>query len=182
MGFRGRMLAGALGALLGFHWGVAKAADVDMAEIRRLALTPVEHILSGTHFVPLSDGDYWVNIRHCQKPVVVLFYANHDERSRRLATLARYLAQEFGNSIAFFSYPVNTGARAGHDYLARLKKKYGLTKVPATLFYDQESTGVALERTAYAVPSLIEYRSPNLLFWKTYHQMTRDYIRRHILH
>jgi hypothetical protein len=43
-------------------------------------------MLSGTQFVPLSDSDYWVNIKHSQKPIVVLFYGNHDEHSRRLAT------------------------------------------------------------------------------------------------
>lgn len=79
-------------------------------------------MLSGTQFVPLSDSDYWVNIKHSEKPIVVLFYGNHDEHSRRLATLARYLAQAFYDSVAFFSYPVNTSTHAGHDYLARLKK------------------------------------------------------------
>jgi hypothetical protein len=38
-----------------------------------------------------------------------------------------------------------------------------------------------LERTDYSVPALVEYRTPSLFFWKTYHQAIREYIQKNIL-
>jgi hypothetical protein len=169
-------LAGGLGLMMSLCLTV-QAADVNMTEVRRLAREPVETILSGAPIGRVSDATYWQTIQGSPKPVVVMFYANTDQRSRHLATLVRYLALEFSETVAFYGYPVAAGATA----LAALHK-YGVTRVPATLFYDNDHGKMELERTDYTVPAVIEYRTPNPLLWSTYHQATRKYIQDYILH
>jgi len=158
-----------------------QAVNVDMAEVRRLAREPVETIFSGAPIGRVSDSDYRQTVRGSPKPVVVVFYANQDEQSRHLATLMRYIALEFSGSIEFYGYPVTAGATVGPHALAALKKRYGITQVPATLFYDNDHGKMELEKTDYSVPSVIEYRTPRPLLWSTYHQRVRKYIRDHIL-
>lgn len=159
----------------------AQAVNVDMAEVRRLAREPVETIFTGAPIGRVSDADYWQTVRGSPKPVVVVFYANQEERSRHLATLIRYLALEFNGSVAFYGYPVTTGATVERGALATLRKRYKITQVPATLFYDNDHGKMELERTEYSVPAVIEYRTPRPLLWSTYHQRVRKYIQDHIL-
>jgi hypothetical protein len=175
-------LAGALELMMSLCLAVqAAAADVNMDDVRRLAREPVETILSGAPIGRVSDADYWKTVRGSPKPVVVVFYANQDQRSRHLATLARYLALEFSEDIVFYGYPVTAGATIEHNALAALQKRYGVKKVPATLFYDNDHGKMELERTDYSVPALLEYRTPSLLFWSTYHRTIREYIQKNIL-
>jgi hypothetical protein len=163
--------------------GAARAAvpAVDMAEVRRLAREPVEAIFAGVPIGPVSDTDYWKTVRGSAKPVVVIFYANHDERSRNLATLARYLALEFGEVVGFYGYRITAGSTPEPAALARVDKQYGVKKIPASLFYDNDHGKMELEKTDYSVPLMLEYRTPSMLFWKTYHQGIRDYIQKNIL-
>jgi hypothetical protein len=176
----------ALAAVLGLAVSLrpsARAAvpEVDMADVRRLAREPVETIFSGAPVGRVSDADYWKTVRGSPKPVVVVFYANQDERSRNLATLVRYLTLEFGEVVGFYGYRVTAGATVERDALAAVQKRYGIKKVPAFLFYDNDRGKMELERTDYSTPALLEYRTPSLLFWKTYHQAIREYIRKNIL-
>jgi hypothetical protein len=90
----------ALATAVGLALSLSRAAPaavpaVDMTEVRRLARDPVETIFAGVAIGRVSAPDYWKTVRGSKKPVVVIFYANQDERSRNLATLARYLALEF---------------------------------------------------------------------------------------
>ena len=169
-------LAGALGLMMSLCLTV-QAADVDMAEVRRLAREPVETIFAGAPIGRVSDATYWKTVQGSAKPVVVVFYANQDQQSRHLATLVRYLAIEFSGAIVFYGYPVTAGANA----LAALQKRYGVKKVPATLFYDNDRGKIELEKTDYSVPAVIEYRTPSPLFWNTYHQTIRKYVQENIL-
>ena len=171
-------LAGALGLMMSLCLTVQAA---DMAEVRRLAREPVETILSGAPIGRVSDATYWKTVQGSPKPVVVVFYANQDQQSRHLATLVRYLALEFSESVVFYGYPVTAGASVEHNALAAIRKRYGVRKVPATLFYDNDRGKMELERTDYSVPAMIEYRTPRPLFWNTYYQTTRKYIRENIL-
>ena len=159
-----------------------QAVSVDMAEVRRLAREPVETIFSGAPIDRVSDADYRKTVQGSPKPVVVVFYANQDERSRHLATLVRYLALEFNGSVAFYGYPVTEGATVDHNALATLKHRYKVKQVPATLFYDNDRGKIELEKTEYSVPAVIEYRTPRPLLWSIYHQRVRKYIEDHTLH
>ena len=173
-------LAGALGLMLSLCLTV-QAADVNMADVRRLAREPVETIFSGAPIGRLSDANYWKTVQGSPKPVVVVFYANQDQRSRYLATLVRYVALEFSEAVVFYAYPVTAGASVERNALAALKKRYKVKQVPATLFYDNDHGKMELEKTDYSVPSMIEYRTPSALLWSTYYQATRKYIRENIL-
>jgi hypothetical protein len=172
--------------VLGLTLGLAAAARatvpvVDMTEVRRLAREPVETILAGSPVTRISDKDYRTMVHDSPRPVVVIFYASQDEKSRNLATLARYLAVEFSQVITFYGYRVTAGASVERDALGALQKRYGVNRVPATLFYDNDRGKIELEKADYSVPTLAEYRTPSLLFFKTYHQAIRDYIQKSIL-
>ena len=73
------------------------------------------------------------------------------------------------------------GSRPEPTPLAAVDKQYGVKKVPASLFYDNDHGGMELEKTDYSVPLMLEYRTPSMLFWKTYHQAIREYIQKNIL-
>ena len=115
------------------------------------------------------------------RPVIVVFYAERDEKSRHLVTLARYLAQDFSNKIAFYGYRASDTAVVDKATSERLAKSYGVHQIPATLFYDNDRGKIELERTRYDVPTLVEYRTPSMLFFKTYYSGTHKYITEHIL-
>jgi len=152
-----------------------------MADIRRLAREPVETIFAGAPIGRLTDADYWKTVRGSPRPVVVVFYANQDERSRNLATLARSLAVEYAEVIGFYGYRVTAGTTVERAGLAEIDRRYGVKRLPATLFYDNDHGNMELERTDYSVPAMLEYRTPSMLFWRTYHQAIRDYIEKNIL-
>ena len=158
-----------------------RAAEVDMAEVRRLAQQPVETIFAGAAIGRVSDASYSKTVNGSSKPVVVVFYLNQDQQSRQLATLVRYLALEFSDVVAFYGYAASAGATIDQNALASLQKRYGLKKLPATLFYDNDRGKMELEKSDYSVPTVIEYRTPSTLFWNTYYQATRNYIKEHIL-
>jgi hypothetical protein len=173
-------------SVLAMVLGLASAAGandlrIDMTEVRRLAREPVETILTATPFGRVSDRDFPAMVFDSDRPVVVLFYASQDEKSRNLATLARYLALEFGHVIAFYGYQVSNGTKVERDALAAVQKKYGVKQIPATLFYDNDRGKIELEKDAYEVPTFTEYRTPSMLLWKTYHQAVREYIIKDIL-
>lgn len=172
--------AGALGLMMSLCLTV-QAADVNMADVRQLAREPVETIFSGAPIGRVSDTTYWKTVQGSPKPVVVVFYANQDQQSRHLATLVRYLALEFSESIVFYGYPVTAGTTTDSKALAAIRKRYGVKKLPATLFYDNDRGKMELEKTDYSVPSMIEYRTPRPLFWNTYYQAIRKYIKENIL-
>ena len=154
---------------------------VDMSEIRRLAREPVEQIFADAPIGRVSDADYWRTVRGSPTPIVVIFYASQDERSRNLATLARHLALEFHEAVAFVGYRASAGATVERATLAALQKQYGVRQVPATLFYDNDRGKIELEKADYSIPLMLEYRTPSLLFWRTYHQAVREYIQKNIL-
>jgi thiol-disulfide isomerase/thioredoxin len=173
-------VAGTPGLMMS-HSAAAQAPAVNMADVRQLAGEPVQTIFAGAPIGRITDADYWKIVRGSPKPVVVIFYANQGQPSRHLATLARYLAQEFSPTVVFYGYQVTEGTTVEHNTIAALQKRYGIKKVPATLFYDNDRGKIELEKTDYSVPAMVEYRTPSLLFWNTYYQTTRDYIRKNIL-
>ena len=159
----------------------ARAVEIDMNEVRRIAKEPVHQILHGTPFTEISDSDYLQKVDTSTRPVIVMFYADKDEKSRLLATLGRYLATDFSNKITFYAYRASNGAGVSKDKLQRLQKSYGVKQIPATLFYDNDTGKIELERTNYAVPTLAEYRTPSTFFFKVYYNTISDYINKNIL-
>ncbi len=157
------------------------AVTFDMTEVRRLAQQPVGAILRGTAFADITDADYREKVQGSPRPVIVIFYADRDEKSRNLATLARYLAQDFGDKIGFYGYRASDAASADKPTLDRLRQRYGVRQIPATLFYDNDRGTMELERTDYDVPTLTEYRTPSMLFFRTYYTTIHKYITDQIL-
>jgi hypothetical protein len=160
---------------------LAQAVAIDMAEVRRLAREPVPAILRGTTFAEISDADYRQKVEGSSRPVIVIFYADRDEKSRNLATLARYLAQDFAEKIAFYGYRVSDAAKVDRPVSERLEKSYGVKQIPATLFYDNDRGPMELERIQYDAPTLTEYRTPSMFFFRTYYSTIHKYITDQIL-
>jgi hypothetical protein len=148
----------ALTAVLGLATGLAASAraavpTVDMAEVRRLAREPVEIIFAGVPIGRVTDADYWTTVHGSPKPVVVIFYASQEKRSRNLASLARYLALEFHEVVGFYGYRIAAGAAPEPAALARVDQLHGVKRIPASLFYDNDRGAMELEKTDYSVPS-----------------------------
>ena len=159
----------------------SRATEVNMTEVRKLAEQPVKTILQGTPVIKISDVDYQDLVFKSTRPVVVLFYIDQDQDSRNLATLLRYLSIDFQKRITFCIYEVAEKRPISKDLSARLQKTYSLDKVPGTFFYDNDKGKIELERENYQVPSLKEYRTPKMLFWKTYYTTITKYIEENIL-
>jgi hypothetical protein len=157
------------------------AAEVNMAEVRRLAENPVKAILTEAPVVRVNDASYQSLVFKSPRPVVVIFYADQDQDSRNLATLMRYLSLDFQQKITFCIYEVAEKKPVPNDLLARLQKTYSLDKVPGTFFYDNDKGKIELEREYYETPSLKEYRTPKMLLWKTYYEAISKYINKNIL-
>ena len=68
-------------------------------------------------------------------------------------------------------YRVTAGSTPEPAVLAAVDKQYGVN----------DHGEMELEKTDYSVPLMLEYRTPSMLFWKTYHQAIREYIQKNIL-
>ena len=68
---RANTLAAALGLMTSLCLPL-KAAEVDMAEVRRLAQQPVETIFAGAPIGRISDATYSKTVNESKKPVVVV--------------------------------------------------------------------------------------------------------------
>jgi thiol-disulfide isomerase/thioredoxin len=181
MALRSMLARGLVACCLAGASSPGYSAEFDMTEVRRLAKEPVQAILKGTPFAEVTDADYQKKVKDDTHPVIVLFYADRDEKSRNLATLARYIAADFGDKISFVAYRASPGAQVDKATLQRLQKAYGVKQIPATFFYDNDKGKMELERTNYTVPTLAEYRTPSALFFKIYYNTLHDYIIKHIL-
>ena len=157
------------------------AAEVNMAEVRRLAENPVKTILLEAPVLKVNDATYQNLVFKSTRPVVVMFYVDQDQDSRNLATLMRYLSVDFQKKITFCVYEVAEKKPIPNDLSARLQKTYSLDKVPGTFFYDNDKGKIELEREHYETPSLREYRTPKMLIWKTYYETITKYINKNIL-
>lgn len=152
-----------------------------MSRVRTLAAQPVDRILDGAPVQPIDDQSYRRVLQGRIKPVLVMFYANHGQDSRNLATLVRFLAQKYQKAIDFYAYPVTSQSAAAKTEIDRLERLYGVDKVPGIFFYDNDKGKLELEREDYTIPRLKEYRTPSMFFWKTYYRSVSDYFEKNIL-
>ncbi len=170
--FAGRELLAA--ALLALACFVPPArAEVDMAEVRRLAGQPVERILdaTGVERVPLSA--YPGLLADTRYPLIAFFYANADGESQRVATLIRYLAPQYRDRIRFVAVRVAQRGKPAAAKLRDLTRRYGVKRVPGVLYYDNPGQRLALEVEEYIDADFKEFRSPRMLLWSTYYRVVQ---------
>ena len=148
-----------------------------MSDVRRLASLSVDEIIKGTPITKISDSDYLRKIQSSDKPALVIFYINREERSRNLATLIRYLALELCEQINFFAYKVSEEIPVNQEAISRLKKDFNLERTPGTLFFNSRS---GAKKGAYRLrkPIIIDYRTPSLFLWRRYYKVVAHYINR----
>jgi hypothetical protein len=157
------------------------AEDIDMSKVRALAGLPVTEILHDSPVRELSRENYWKIIRGSRIPVVMMFYSNVDPESQRLATLIRYVAIRYDGKISIYRLMVTAKGKPVKSVAADYEKSYSLDKTPGILFYDNDSGKMALESEQYIDPNFKEFRTPSLLFWRTYYNAVCSYIDKNIL-
>jgi len=168
-------------ALLGRVLQAHAAEDVDMATVRALAAEPVKDILRDSPVHELARASYWKTVHGAKTPVVVLFYSNLDGESQRLATLVRYVAAKYAGRFATYGVMVVDRGKPTKPIAADYEKVYSLEKTPGILFYDNDRGRQVLEGEEYIAASFKEFRTPSLLFWKTYYDAVCSYIDKNIL-
>jgi thiol-disulfide isomerase/thioredoxin len=151
----------------------ASAKDVDMAEVRELVKFSVDEILGNTSVLPITKDKYWDTIRTRQKPKVVFFYSNKDAPSRRVATLLRYVAMEYGDRISFRMVKVVEAGKPDPKLEKDLQARFSLDKTPGILFYDHVGDEMVLKDEDYIDPDFKEFRTPRMFLWKTYYSAVR---------
>ena len=166
-----------LGRVLQAH----AAEDIDMAKVRELATEPVKNILRDSAVRELARTSYWKTIRGAKTPVVVLFYSNVDGESQRLATLVRYVAAKYADRFATYGVMVVDRGKPNKPIATDYEKEFSLDKTPGILFYDRDRGRQVLEGEQYIAANFKEFRTPSLLFWKTYYNAVCAYIDKNIL-
>ena len=119
--------------------------DINMNEVRELAKKPVDKILEKSPVDAFAIENYWSNVHGRNKPLVVLFYSNHDRSSQRLATLIKYVAPHYTNKLSFGRVKVVEKNKPDKKTADRLVTMYSLDKTPGILFYDNVGTDMVLE-------------------------------------
>ena len=144
-----------------------------MKEVRRLAKLPVVKMLKDRPIKRISINDYWQSIKTQNKPIIVFFYANNDNESKRVATLLYFLSSEFNEKIDFAVVEVSGDKKPNSSLQASLKRKFGLDYTPGILFYDNVGDKLVLEDEDYIDADFKEFRSPKLLMWKVYYRAVK---------
>jgi len=144
-----------------------------MAEVRRLSKLRVEKILENSPVLDISLENYWSNVRGRKKPLVVFFYSNNDESSKRVATLIKYISPDYTKNIAFARVKVVENGKPDKATATKLASNFGLDKTPGILFYNNTGNEMALEDEDYVNPDFKEFRTPKMLLWKTYYSAVR---------
>ena len=157
------------------------AAEIRMAEVEALAKLPVSEIFKSSLVQEISRETYWKFVRGSKIPVVVMFYSNEDQDSQNLATLVRYVANDYRNRVAFYRLMVVAKGKPDRPTIAQMQRAYSLDKVPGTFFYDNDTGKMVLEREQYDLPTFKEYRTPGMFLWKVYYNRVRAYIDKNIL-
>lgn len=147
--------------------------EINMAEVRRLSKLRVEKILENSPVLDISLENYWSNVRGRKKPLVVFFYSNNDESSKRVATLIKYISPDYTKNIAFARVKVVENGKPDKATATKLASNFGLDKTPGILFYNNTGNEMALEDEDYVNPDFKEFRTPKMLLWKTYYSAVR---------
>lgn len=155
--------------------------NIDMSKVRALAALPVKDIFRDSPVRELPSASYWKTIRESLIPVVVMFYSNVDPDSQRLATLVRYVSIRYKDKISIYRVMVVANGKPAKVIAADYEKSYSLDKTPGILFYDNDSGKMVLEDEQYIEANFKEFRTPSLLFWKTYYNAVCSYIDKNIL-
>ena len=160
--------------LCGADLSSAQKEKVSMKEVSELVKLPVKKTLEGTPVTYVNKDDYITVLktdRENAKPVISFFYSNIDPESQRLASLLRYVSQDYRDSIFFLC--VETAEKGKPDKVTsvELKKVYGVDRIPGILFYDTSKDGLVLEDEDYIYSDFKHFETPSLIFWRTYYRI-----------
>jgi thiol-disulfide isomerase/thioredoxin len=150
-------------------WAWGGADKIDMATIKALALRPVDEVLANSPVSKIEIGKYWKEVRSRNRPMIVFFYSNIDGPSQRLATLVLYVAKEYANRIDFRCVKVIEKDLPSREESKQLDARFSLDSTPGVLFYDNVGDKLVLEQEGYINADYKEFRTPQMLLWKTYY-------------
>ena len=134
---------------------------------------PVSKIIGDSPIKKVTINNYLQSIRSQKKPIIVFFYANNDDESKRVASLLHFLSLEFKKKIDFASVEVSKDQKPNALEQEGLKKKFSLDHTPGILFYDKVGSKLVLEDEDYIEADFKEFRSPSLIMWKVYYRAVK---------
>lgn len=152
----------------------AQNAKINMKEVRQLAKLPVKETLEGAPVTHVSVEKYHEVLkadRETEKPVISFFYSNVDPESQRLASLLKYVAHDYKESILFICVETADKGKPDKMTAVQLEKLYGVDKTPGILFYDTAEGGVVLEDEDYIHSDFKDFQTPAMMFWRTYYKV-----------
>ncbi len=149
------------------------ARDINMSEVKKLVKLSVDEILEDAPVLPLSMDRYWEAIRGRKNPKVVFFYSNNDAPSQRVATLIRYVSQDYSDHLTFRMVKVVETGKPETKLKKDLVSRFSLDRTPGILFYDNVGDKMVLEDEDYVEADFKEFRTPKMFFWKTYYSAVR---------
>lgn len=152
---------------------VLASNEINMKEVRELAKNPVERILETERIEALLPDSYWKSVHGRNKPLVVFFYSNNHGPSQRLATLIRYVYPHYASKLSFARLKVSEKGLPDKDLAKQLNSSFSLDSTPGILFYDNVGSEMVLEDEDYIDADFKEFRTPNMLFWRTYYSAVR---------
>jgi len=144
------------------------AEDIKMKDVRTLAKLKVNGILMERSVTKAEIDNYWETVHKRDRPLIVFFYINQDSGSQRVATLLHYVAPDYKDRIHFLRIEIQSEGKPTNEFKKDLQKRFGLDDVPGILFYDNVKGKMVLEEEDYIDADFKEFRTPFMLFWKSY--------------
>ena len=148
----------------------AEIGKVKMAEVREVIKHPVNKILDKTPVTLIEVESYLEAIKEKHdKPLMAFFYSDRDPQSQRMASVLKYVAQDYANHIYFIRVQIVQEGKPDKDHAKNLNEKFSLDRTPGVLFYDNTHKGPVLESETYMEVEFKEYQVPSLTFWELYY-------------
>jgi len=148
----------------------AEMKKVKMVEVREVIKHPVNKILDDTSVKLIKVDNYWevVKEKH-DKPLMAFFYSNRDPQSQRMASVLKYIAQDYAGKIHFIRVQIVQEGKPDKNNAKNLNEKFSLDRTPGVLFYDNSYKDMVLEGETYMKAEFKEFQIPSLLFWELYY-------------
>ena len=149
----------------------AEMEKVKMEEVREVIKHPVNKILDNTPVKIIEIDSYREVIKEKHdKPLMAFFYSDRDPQSQRMASVLKYIAQDYVGQIYFIRVQIAQGGKPDKDNAKNLNEEFSLDRTPGVLFYDNTHKGTVLESETYMDVEYKEFRVPSLLFWGLYYK------------
>ncbi|MGB2706218.1 MAG: thioredoxin fold domain-containing protein [Candidatus Omnitrophota bacterium] len=149
----------------------AEMEKVKMKEVREIIKQPVNKILDNTPVKLIEIDSYWEAVKEKQdKPLMAFFYSDSDPQSQKMASVLKYVAQDYADQIYFIRVQIAQEGKPDKDNAKNLSEKFSMDRTPGVLFYDNTHKDMVLEGETYMEVEFKEFQIPSLMFWELYYR------------